>query len=92
MSRQFWQSTFPKSTNAFKGILKLFKVNDWSNPPPKNTDTGEYATSIPEEAAKYYRYLYTKPPISEPEKEASEKLCSLLEEGNGVDFSTSKEA
>eukprot|EP00965_Chrysotila_dentata_P049609 1644414-Pleurochrysis_carterae.AAC.1 len=92
MSRQFWQATFPKTTNTFKGILKLCKVENWMDPPPKNTDTGEYTSSIPEEAAKYYRHLYTKPPATEQEQNASEKLFSLLEEGNGVDFSTSKEA
>eukprot|EP00965_Chrysotila_dentata_P164160 5420126-Pleurochrysis_carterae.AAC.1 len=62
------------------------------DPPPKNTDTGEYTSSIAEEAAKYYRHLYTKPPMTEQEQNASETLFSLLEEGNGVDFSTSKEA
>eukprot|EP00965_Chrysotila_dentata_P210081 6185673-Pleurochrysis_carterae.AAC.1 len=65
MSRQFWQATFPKSTKAFNGILKLCNVADWSDPPPKNTDTGNYAESITNEAAKYYSYLYTKPPTSE---------------------------
>eukprot|EP00965_Chrysotila_dentata_P146425 4834702-Pleurochrysis_carterae.AAC.1 len=92
MSRQFWQSTFPRASNTFKGIIKLCKVENWSDPPPKNTDTGEYTSAISEEAANYYRYLYTKPPVTEQKQDASEKLFSLLEEGNGVDFSTSKEA
>eukprot|EP00965_Chrysotila_dentata_P099243 3281474-Pleurochrysis_carterae.AAC.2 len=43
-------------------------------------------------ALKCYRHLYTKPPTSEGEIEAKEKLFTLLEEGNGNDFSTSKEA
>eukprot|EP00965_Chrysotila_dentata_P124953 4130355-Pleurochrysis_carterae.AAC.1 len=25
MSRQFWQATFPKASNTFKGIMKLCK-------------------------------------------------------------------
>eukprot|EP00965_Chrysotila_dentata_P040062 1330684-Pleurochrysis_carterae.AAC.1 len=90
MSRQFWQATFPKSTKAFNGILKLCTVANWSDPPPKNTDTGNYAESITNEAAKYYSYLYTKPPTSEIETNASEKLYKLLEEGDGVDYSTSQ--
>eukprot|EP00965_Chrysotila_dentata_P143793 4751207-Pleurochrysis_carterae.AAC.1 len=90
MSRQFWQATFPKTTKAFNGIMKLCKVVDWSNPPPKNTDTGEYSESISNEAARYYSYLYQKPPTTEEETKASEKLYKLLEEGDGVDYSTSK--
>eukprot|EP00965_Chrysotila_dentata_P255484 6212239-Pleurochrysis_carterae.AAC.2 len=83
MSRQFWQATFPKPTKAFNGILKLCKVADWSNPPPKNSDTGNYSESIINEAAKYCSHLYTKPPTSEEEANASEKLYKLLEEGDG---------
>eukprot|EP00965_Chrysotila_dentata_P127948 4230974-Pleurochrysis_carterae.AAC.1 len=90
MSRQFWQATFPKSTKAFNGILKLCKVADWSDPLPKNTDTGNYSESISNEAAKYYSHLYTKPPVTEEETKASEKLYKLLEEGDGVDYSTSQ--
>eukprot|EP00965_Chrysotila_dentata_P056350 1869619-Pleurochrysis_carterae.AAC.4 len=48
--------------------------------------------SISEEAAKYSRHLYNKHPVTDLEREASEKLFSLLGEGTGVDFSTSKEA
>eukprot|EP00965_Chrysotila_dentata_P147865 4881024-Pleurochrysis_carterae.AAC.1 len=66
-------------------------MENWSVPPPKNTDTGEYTTSISEEAAKYYRHRYTKPIVTEQEREASEKLFFRLEEGNRVDFSTSKD-
>eukprot|EP00965_Chrysotila_dentata_P237232 6201772-Pleurochrysis_carterae.AAC.1 len=92
MSRQFWQATFPKSTKAFNGILKLCKVADWSDPPPKNIDTGDYTESISNEAAKYFSHLYTKPPATEEETVASEKLHKLLEEGEGVDHSTSQTA
>eukprot|EP00965_Chrysotila_dentata_P030919 1030137-Pleurochrysis_carterae.AAC.1 len=92
MSRQFWQTTFPRTSNTFKGIMKLCKVRDWNHPPPKNIDTGEYSDSVPNEAANYYSHLYTKPPTSSAEKHASEKLFSLLENGNGVDYSTSKAA
>eukprot|EP00965_Chrysotila_dentata_P007615 248049-Pleurochrysis_carterae.AAC.1 len=92
MSRQFWQSTFPKTTKTFKGIVKLCKITDWNNPPEKNTDTGNYAESITDEAAKYYSHLYQASPPSNGEFEARNKLYTLLEEGNGVDYSTSKEA
>eukprot|EP00965_Chrysotila_dentata_P031523 1051242-Pleurochrysis_carterae.AAC.2 len=91
MSRQFWQSTFPKATNTFKGILKLCKILDWNNPPEKNTDTGNYAESIAEEAAHYYTHLYKAAPPPMEEHDARNKLYKLLEEGNGVDYSTSKE-
>eukprot|EP00965_Chrysotila_dentata_P128478 4247715-Pleurochrysis_carterae.AAC.1 len=77
MSRQFWQSTFPKTSNTFKGILKLCKVENWMDPPPKNTDTGEYTSSTSEEAAKYYRHLYTKPPVTEQAQSARRKIILL---------------
>eukprot|EP00965_Chrysotila_dentata_P162490 5365986-Pleurochrysis_carterae.AAC.2 len=90
MSRQFWQATFPKATKTFNGILKLCTVSDWSNPPPKNIDTGQYTTdSITNEAAKYYSHLYAKPHTGDNEA-ASKKLFKILQDGNVVDYSTSK--
>eukprot|EP00965_Chrysotila_dentata_P122362 4044578-Pleurochrysis_carterae.AAC.2 len=90
MSRKFWQATFPRSTKAFNGIPKLCKIADWSNPPPKNTDTGDYSESVSNEAAKCYSHLYTKPSVTEEETKASKILYKLLEESNGVDYSTSQ--
>eukprot|EP00965_Chrysotila_dentata_P185268 6115716-Pleurochrysis_carterae.AAC.1 len=70
--------------------LKICKVADWSDPPPKNTDTGNYSEYISNKAAKYYSHLYTKPPVTEEETKASQKLYKLIEEGNGVDYCTSQ--
>eukprot|EP00965_Chrysotila_dentata_P107741 3558966-Pleurochrysis_carterae.AAC.2 len=92
MSRQFWQATFPTATKTFKGILKLCKVQDWTQPPEKNTDSGIYADSIADEAAHYYSHLHKASPPSLGEHQAREKLYKLLEEGDGVDYSTSRSA
>eukprot|EP00965_Chrysotila_dentata_P226927 6195710-Pleurochrysis_carterae.AAC.3 len=55
---KFWSRVF-LITRGRKGILKINKISDWNNPPPKNTSTPPYTQEIAEEAANYYEHLYS---------------------------------
>eukprot|EP00965_Chrysotila_dentata_P257598 6212938-Pleurochrysis_carterae.AAC.6 len=54
----FWRRVFPLSKDR-RGIQKINKVDNWSNPIPKNTSTRESTQDIAQEAARYYEHLYS---------------------------------
>eukprot|EP00965_Chrysotila_dentata_P252935 6210962-Pleurochrysis_carterae.AAC.1 len=55
-SANFWRRVFP-ITRGRKGILSINKVDDWTNPPPKNTILPTQTQETAKESSKYYEYL-----------------------------------
>ena len=90
MSREFWSHTFPKSAGA-SSIASLNKVDDWDNPPQKNTDTDESTDEIASAASKYFAHLAKEPTTGRANAKAEDRLLQLLSQF-GVESSASDEA
>eukprot|EP00965_Chrysotila_dentata_P049710 1648667-Pleurochrysis_carterae.AAC.1 len=89
-SSKFWRRIFP-ITRGRKGIIKINKVSDWNNPPPKNISTPPYTQKIAEEAAKYYEHLYSPQIENNQTNNAKHRLLKKLREW-GVENTTSQSA
>eukprot|EP00965_Chrysotila_dentata_P149015 4922058-Pleurochrysis_carterae.AAC.1 len=89
-STKFWRRIFP-ITRGRKGIIKINKVTDWNNPPPKNTSTPPYTQEIAEEAANYYEHLYSPQIENNQTINAKHRLIKNIKEW-GVENTTSQAA
>eukprot|EP00965_Chrysotila_dentata_P082346 2717927-Pleurochrysis_carterae.AAC.3 len=87
-SSNFWRRIFP-ITRGRKGIIKINKVNDWTNPPTKNTLTPSQTQEIAKEASKYYEYLYSPQQGTNQTSTAKQRLLKRLREW-GVEKATSQ--
>ena len=90
MSREFWARAFPNKRGASQ-IKEFNEVQDWSNPPDKNTETKETTTDIANATAKYFAYLGSKRARSDETEAAAETMLNLLETGATVNETTSNE-
>eukprot|EP00965_Chrysotila_dentata_P257355 6212858-Pleurochrysis_carterae.AAC.2 len=89
-STRFWRRIFP-ITRGRKGVIKINKVNNWNNPPPKNTSTPPYTQEIAEEAANYYEHLYSPQIETNQTNNAKNKMLKKLKVW-GVENTTSQSA
>eukprot|EP00965_Chrysotila_dentata_P099452 3288008-Pleurochrysis_carterae.AAC.1 len=87
-SSNFWRRIFP-ITRGRKGIIKINKVDDWTNPPTKNTLTTSQTQEIAKEASKYYEYLYSPQQETNQTRAAKQRLLKRLREW-GVEKTTSQ--
>ena len=77
MSRQFWRSSFPSSSNS-NLISRLKVIKDWMNPPDKDAPHQDTTDAVAQEAANYYEYLGKLPTRNDINKKATRSLLAEL--------------
>ena len=78
MSREFWTRAYPNKKGS-SHINEFNHVEDWNDPPEKNSETNESSKDIANETAKYFAHLGKKRERTSETQEAAEKMLRLLE-------------
>ena len=83
MSREMWSNTY-RSSKGSNFINHMDVVQDWNNPPPKDTQDLPKTADVTEAARQYHKHLSAAPP-SDSETEAATKRIEDLLSRWGID-------